>query len=180
MNESGVRTHGLPRGDSPGHPGRSFLSSRPFSRARFMSLWCGIMVTAFTACSPAPAARGGDELRVTLSIPRQVRHGEHVPGTLTLYNPSRRSREVRLPGRPDSAFFDVTASGPDGREVWRLRPPAAPQAGEHLRTIAPGGSLAVTFNWPQRVPPGTYRLQGIFATSSDTLRSEPARVEVTP
>jgi hypothetical protein len=141
------------------------------------------MVTALTACSPGPAARGGDELRVTLSIPRQVRHGEYVPGTLTLYNPGRRGLEVRLPGRPDSASFDVTASGPDGREVWRLRPPAAPPAGEHLRSIGPGGSLAVTFDWPQRdhagrpVPPGTYRLQGIF---SDTLRSEPARVEVTP
>jgi hypothetical protein len=135
-----------------------------------VALWC---VAIITACSSAPA----DELRVTLSVPRQVRVGEHVPGTLTLYNPGRRALEVRLPGRPDSASFDVTASGPDGREVWRLRPPAAPPAGEHVRSIGPRGSLAVTFNWPQRVPPGTYRLQGIF---SDTLRSEPARVVVTP
>lgn len=170
MNESGVHMDVVLRTAFSRSFSRTGRVSRLPRRVRFVALWCGAIIAA---CSPAPA----EELRVTLSVPRQVRAGEHVPGTLTLYNPGRRALEVRLPGRPDSASFSVTASGPDGREVWRLRPPPT---GEHVRTIGPRGSLAVTFNWPQRVPPGTYRLQGIFATSSDTLRSEPARVEVTP
>jgi hypothetical protein len=136
---------------------------------------------AFEVAMPAPAS---DSLHLSLELPHRVAPGEPVPVILRARNVSGRALDLYLRGR--TIAFDIVVSDENDEVVWRRLEDELIPAILRIETLDPGEVLEVEERWDQRsnssdpVPPGSYRVRGLFLTEGDPLITPEHSLRIIP
>lgn len=142
-----------------------------------------VLVDSVGCTLPKGSGPGSQSLALWLEVPSEVRTGETVPLKLAVKNISEHPVTIHH-GRP---AYDFIVTRSSGKGVWRWA--TAIEDILILTTLNPGEELEFAAEWDQRdfygnrVPVGTYFVQGILMASEEPVReprTKPERLIILP
>jgi len=117
----------------------------------------------------------GDSLRVELHAPGAVAAGTDVPIEVSITNISSDPVELQLFGR--DVAFDIEVHDNAGTRVWRRLEGRTVPRELQVRVLAPGETLTLRDDWPQRTNDGSPVAEGSYLVDAfvPSPQAEPIR-----